>query len=117
MNSKLWDRVAQIVSEIGYKPGYDLEIDRDDDDTIFIQVICWRPDTYTGLMGWGRGGRGYPTDQMGDGEIIRMAFGLFMAYETHECREAFEWRERRVFGPHIDIKAQWEAAGHLENQP
>ena len=116
-DDKFEDRVFAIVTDIEYKDHYHLICARDRKDPegrVFIQVACWRKDTVTGEMGMGKGGKSYLSEHMTDSEIVRRAFGLFMAYEEHECREFFKWRGRRVFGPHIAVEALWEAAKQVD---
>ena len=110
-------RVKTLVDEIEYWPRYRLLCERDKKDPagrLYLQVECERPDVYTQIVGLGHGGKAYLSEHMTDGEIVRRAFALFMAYEEHECREGFKWRGRAVFGPHIATEALWEAAAHLD---
>jgi hypothetical protein len=110
-------RVKTLVDEIEYWPRYRLLCERDKKDPagrLYLQVECERPDVYTQIVGLGHGGKAYLSEHMTDGEIVRRAFALFMAYEEHECREGFKWRGRAVFGPHIATEALWEAAEHLD---
>ena len=124
---------ADILSAIAYKPGYRLLL-RQDQQIVsrvinegpasytgetnvgrwYIQVECDRPDSFTDLLGVGRGGKGYLSPHMIPGEIVRKAFGLFAAYEEHECREFFTYKGKRVFGPHISIDALLEVADQVE---
>ena len=109
--------VSKIVATITYKQGYRLLCERDKKDPegrIYLQVECDRPDVFTGVPGVGRGGKAYLSEHMTEGEIVRRAFSLFMAYEEHECREFFQWKGRALFGPHIDPQALWEAADRLD---
>lgn len=108
--------VRKITDEIGYKPGYRLlvEVDKaDEKGRIYLQVECDRADTFTGEIGVGRGGKFYLSPYMTESEVVQGAFGLFKGYEEHETREAFTWCGRRVFGPHIDVRALWEVADTL----
>jgi hypothetical protein len=111
-------RVKALVDELDYKwGGYRLLCERDKKDSagrLYLQVECDRPDAYTGLPGVGHGGKAYLSEHMTDGEIVRRAFALFMAYEEHECREGFRWRGRAVFGPHIATEALWSVADQLD---
>ena len=111
------DLARRVHSFVTYKPGYRLILDRDQrdpDGRLYFQVECERPDIFTGEMGVGRGGKAYLSPAMIESEMVRLAFGLFRAYEEHECREWFQYRKRSVFGPHISVNALWEAAGHLD---
>ena len=103
----------KIAQEITFKPGYRLICERDKKDPqgrLYFQVECERPDVFTGEMGVGRGRKAYLSEHMNQSELVRLAFGLFLAYEEHECREWFKWGGRAVFGPHIDVRVLWNAA-------
>lgn len=107
----------KVQGAIAYKDGYRLLCERDKADPqgrLYYQVECERPDIFTREMGVGRGGKAYLSPHMIESELVRLAFGLFRAYEEHECREWFQYRNRSVMGPHIDIDALWEAADRLD---
>jgi hypothetical protein len=111
--------VWEIVEQIQYKPDYKLLCKRDRKDPegrVYLQVECSRPDAITGIVDVGRGGKAYLSEHMTEGEVVRKAFGLFMAYEEHECREFFKWDKRAIFGPHIDPHALWEVANKREHR-
>lgn len=106
-----------VWKDISYKDGYGLLLAKDKADPggrYYFQVECERPDTVTGQTGIGRGGKAYLSPHMTVSELTRLAFGLFRAYEEHECREFFQWKGRAIFGPHIDSHALWEAADKLD---
>jgi hypothetical protein len=113
-------RVQELVDQVHLNfmdvDGFKFVVEPDVDGGVYLQVRCWRPDTYSGDMGWGQGGKAYLTEDLIDGEIVRRAFGLFMAYVEHEAREAFTYCGRRVFGPHIAIEALWAAAENEEHR-
>jgi hypothetical protein len=111
------ERLEKVAGEIGLPENMRLivEVDQaDPEGRFYMQIECDRPDTYTGLMGVGRGGKSYLSPWMTDSEIVRRAFGLLLAYVEHEAREGFMWRGRRVFGPHIHVEALWSVAGVLD---
>ena len=100
----------EIIEQIEYKRGYLLAI-REDDVGAYLQVQCYRPDTYTREMGWGHGGKSYfDPDTVTTDQLVQMAFGLFRAYEEHECREAFKFNGLRIYGPHMTLEALVMAA-------
>jgi hypothetical protein len=116
MSSELAGRVGRLWDETLYrKDGFDLDIGLQG-GRCYIEVQCKRPDTYTGEFGTGYGGKRYLRDEMTDSEIVRNIFGAFMAYEEHECREAFQFRGVRIFGPHIDVEYLVEAGKHIEDR-
>lgn len=107
-----------ILGNIKYKPGYDLILapDKIFGDRYYLQVEASRPDTFTGEIGLGHGGKYYLSPHMTEGELVRKAFTAFAAYEEHECREAFQYQNRRVFGPHIAMDALMEIADRTETR-
>lgn len=105
----LMDRATALMQSIHYKEGYKITVGLHN-DLVFLQVHCWRPDKDTGIEEWGHGGKGYLQRGVSDSAIVRTAFSLFLAYETHECREFFQYAGRSIFGPHMDIEQLWSAA-------
>lgn len=103
-------RVIDLISEIAYKDDYFLRVGVSPEGRLFMQVQCHRKDVVTGEMGWGKGGKCYLSEFMTDQEIVQNAFGLFKAYEEHECREFFTFRGKRIYGPHISLDALLEIA-------
>lgn len=108
-------RLHRIVDEIelGMQCQVRLEFSADRGEH-FVQIQCWRRDTITGEMGWGYGGKAWPSQHASDSEIIQMIFGLYKSYWEHEARETFIWRGRRPFGPHISTEALWSVARQVD---
>lgn len=107
-----FNRVERIVADISYKNDYRLFVDVDtvSRKRVYMQVTCFRKDTVTGQWGYGKGGKFYLSPHMTDQEIVQNAFGLFKAYEEHECREFFMYKGKRIYGPHISLDALLEIA-------
>ena len=106
-------RLESVRSEIDLPPAFRLLLGRDHEHArgrYYFQIACERPDTFTGQVGEGRGGKAYLSRHATDSELVQAAFGLYRAYVEHEARETFLWRGRRVFGPHISTAALWEVA-------
>lgn len=109
------DRLVQIVSEITLGMDCVVRIGYSEErDEHFVQIKCWREDVITKEMGFGYGGKAWPSKHATDSEIIQMIFGLYKGYWEHEARETFEWRGRRPFGPHISTEALWEVARRVD---
>lgn len=116
------ERLTQITDDIdlgmectvflGHEEAYDL--DGNDIGRFYTQIHCWRLDVITGEMGWGKSGKAYHEPEQSDGQITQAIFGLYQGYWIHEARENFKWRGRRIYGPHGDVEALWEAAGHVD---
>lgn len=102
--------------------GQDQEIP---DGRFYYQIRCWRVDVITGEWGYGYGGKAYLSRSATDSELVQTIFGLYKGYWEHEARESFQWRGRRVFGPHIATEALWDiarrvdvrSAKHVEDRP
>lgn len=109
-------RVRALVGDLTYKENYVMQVawDKTFGTRLYMQAQCWRPDSETGEMGWGHGGKAYLTEHMTDSELLRLAFSLFDRYDHHEAREFFKYRGRAIFGPHIDALALWEVADRLD---
>lgn len=93
-----------------------LIVDRDKEDSegrLYLQVACDRPDTFSGQMGEGRGGKAYLSRHMIKDEIVQLAFGLFIAYVEHEAREGFFYCGRRIYNPHFKVDNLWEIADDI----
>lgn len=84
---------------------------QDGDDYCWIELLVWRKDTATGDWGYGRGGKRYlDKDELTPDKVVQAIFGAYMAYEEHECREAFLYDGHRVYGPHMKLDALVTAA-------
>jgi hypothetical protein len=110
-------RLNSIVDEVSLGLNCRLTIGHDKENVpgrYYFQIECFRRDVITGEMGYGYGGKAYLSPHMTDSELVQIAFGLFKGYWEHEARENFEWRGRRVFGPHMDVNAVWEVARKID---
>lgn len=104
-------RLDNVVNEVKLAENFCVIIGRDGAaGRYYFQIACYRKDVVTGEMGVGYGGKAYLSPHATDSELVQTVFGLYKGYWEHEARETFEWRGRRVFGPHIDTEALWEIA-------
>ena len=107
------NRLHLIVSEIELGMNCTVKIGADD-TRFYFQIECYRQDTITKEMGYGRGGKAYLSPHMTKSELVQVIFGLYKGYWEHEARETFIYRGRRPFGPHIDTDALWEVARRVD---
>jgi hypothetical protein len=49
-----------------------------------------------------------------ESEIARTVFKCCLTSMEHRTREGFFWKDARIFGPHIDIYALYEAAQKVD---
>lgn len=111
------DRLESIAEDVTLAENFDILIRRDfdhDRGRFYFQIRCWRKDVITGEMGYGFGGKAYLSSHATDSELVQTIFGLYKGYFEHEARESFEWRGRRVFGPHISTEALWDVARRVD---
>lgn len=111
-----FDELELLLDQITYKPGTHVALGL----TVagpYLQVEVERTDIMTGRTGVGRGGRYTVAPDATTSEVVQAVFGLFRAYEEHECREWFKYRGRRVYGPHMDIEALWDVARQTDVRP
>lgn len=90
-----------------------LEVRRDataEGGRLYYQVHAERPDTYTGEMGEGAGGKAYLSPHMIEDELVQIGWGLFQSYVIHEAREGFTYKGKRIFGPHLKVSRLLEIA-------
>lgn len=100
-----YTEMIQVVDEIEYKNWvFDLTMDgpRPVLQVQFLDGIAPQ-----------KGRKWFLSPHMTKGELIQTCFKAVITAEEHEIREKFFYRERAVFGPHIDIDVLWEAAGQL----
>jgi len=117
MAEEFIDRLNRIVDDIELAEHFAVVIGKDPDNEpgrFYFQIQCWRKDVITGEMGFGYGGKAYLSPHASDSELVQTVFGLYKGYWEHEARESFQWRGRRVFGPHIATEALWEVARKVD---
>lgn len=96
--------IRDIVEQCELPEGFWVEVGQVN-GAVWIEINHHRPDTHTGQMGVGSGGRRFIPVTADISDIVRMVFGAFLAYQEHEAREAFKFQGVRVFGPHQDLVA------------
>lgn len=113
------DALKEITFEIF---GTKLEVicDRDkksEDGRLYYQVVCQRPDTYTGNIGEGRSGKAYLSEHMIWSELVQLAWGLLEGYVHHESREGFEYKGHKIYGPHMKVELLAAIADDIAVRP
>lgn len=112
------DRFIEIASEVKLAENFHIRVGVDELNGVagrnYYQIVYWRKDVITDEYGWGYGGKAYLSEFASDSELVQTIFGLYKGYWEHEARETFQWRGRRVFGPHISTEALWEVAKRVD---
>jgi hypothetical protein len=115
--SNFFERLARIRNDIQLPDDFKVMIGIDQEyvpGRQYFQIRCWRRDAITGDMGFGYGGKAYLSEHATDSELVGTIFGLYKAYVEHEARETFQYRGKRIFGPHIKVDALWEVARQVD---
>lgn len=112
----LFSRVLWLASRVIFQSErkFGIEVGIDIERRVYFEILCSRPDTFTGEFGTGRGGRRYLRPDIGVDELNRAIFGAYVAYSEHECRESYTVDGIRVFGPHIPLEALLVAGRQVE---
>lgn len=110
-------RLLAIALDITLPEQFSVIVGRDQEvpnGRFYFQIRCWRMDVITKEMGYGFGGKAYLSPHQTDNELVQTIFGLYKGYWEHEARESFEYKQRRVFGPHISTDALWSVARKVD---
>jgi hypothetical protein len=106
VTTQMYDRLLALVERVNYRKDYYFLVGITDGMKYpYLQIAHLRPDSITGEIDWGRGGKAYISQHATDSEIFQTMLGLAKAYEEHEAREFFLVDGKRVFGPHITTTA------------
>jgi hypothetical protein len=113
------EQVAEILKGISYKTGYGVSVVTptqirtypSNSRGSYVQVEGIVRDVDTGFKDWQRGKREYiDLNNITEGELVQLVFSLYQQFEDHECREAFEYKGFRVYGPHMTLDSLITAA-------
>lgn len=105
-------RIAELICEIRYKPNWYLI--QGYDTRQYLQWAFEGPCAVTGVVERHSCRKWYLSEYMTDGEVVQTAFMAALAAEEHECREFFLFKNKRPFGPHIQLDALMEVCDRIE---
>lgn len=117
-----FDDAQKLVSEVKCPPfefdmGYLVSEGKPCPDLWYVQAKLWRENAYKpGEYEYGYGQKLLITPDMHPREVVLKPFVAAREYAEHEVREGFEWRGRKIVGPHIDLDAMWEMANTFEDR-
>ena len=80
-----------------------------------LQVRFQAPDLVTGEAELQHARKWFLSPHMTRSEVVTTALKAVLTAVEHETREAFRYRGRPVFGPHIDVEALWALVGSRDN--
>ncbi len=71
----------------------------------FIWVTFERPDTYSNMMGRGRGRDEFINVGTTVSGVVKTCWVLVQMNVMHELMEGFNWRHARIFNPHNSVQS------------
>jgi hypothetical protein len=107
-------RLMRIVDDISLPENFKVLVGCTELNMYYFQIECWRMDVITKEEGPGYGGKAFLDPDATDSQLVGTTFGLYKGYVEHEARETFQYKGRRVFGPHIDVDALWDVARRVD---
>lgn len=95
--------LPEIVRDIHYKDGWSFLVA---EQGRYLQVQL--PPDKDGIVWKGR--KWQLSEHMTEGEVVQTALMACIAAEEHETREAFTYKGKAIFGPHLSIDKLLEIA-------
>jgi hypothetical protein len=112
MSDDFINRVVNILKDVNYLD-WTFYVGVDDTRT-YLQIRFNGIDSYTHQTETQFGRKWMLSPFMTKNEIVQTAFKAIMTAVEHETRENFLYRNRRIFGPHLDVDALWEMSTHID---
>jgi hypothetical protein len=109
------DEMRAIVRTVSV-PGYNFVILRDQHDSAWLQIESWRACVEDGKPSVWRGRKWYLSSYMTRSEIVTTCLKAVLTYVEHEVRENFRYRDKQIFGPHIDVDALAEVCDRKDTR-
>lgn len=107
------EEMARLVGLCSYKPGWKIMF-HENKERPWIQIAVWDMVRFAPVMIW-KSGKRYLSEHMCKQEIIGAVFGLIKDAEMHEIHEAFRYKGKSIFNPHLDPDALAELATFRKN--
>lgn len=102
MDAALISRAVGILVEARFH-GYEFIVAEGHGGT-YLCAEYEEADIYTSELERQRTRRWLISPMMTDSEIVQTAFKLCMTSMEHRCRENFQYKRARIFGPHFDVE-------------
>lgn len=105
------ERARAIIADVRFR---DWQFVIRDEPVPLLMVAFDAPDTMTGEPTRQYGRMWMLHDGMTDSAIVYTAWKAVEAAVEHEAREDFQYKGRRIIGPHTDVEALWRAARKVD---
>ena len=106
MKHKASDFEAAVLASVSYKDGWSFLLSK---QGLYLQVQM----PPAGGVSW-KGRKWQLSEHMTEGEIVQTALMACLAAEEHEAREAFNYKGKALFGPHLSIEKLLAIADSIE---
>lgn len=103
-----YEEIRQIASKIEYKEEWKLTVGLPEHDNIKMWWTFKAPCVKTGEFGEVNSRKWGVSRWSTESEVVQTALMAALAAEEHEAREAFQYKGKRVFNPHIDVNVLLE---------
>lgn len=100
---QLPSRAQALVNKIDYL-NYRFRIVESPRGEIYLCATYMDEDIYTKVPEMQTTRKWLLSPDMTDSEIVQTAFKLCITSAEHRCREAFRYKDARIFGPHFDVE-------------
>jgi hypothetical protein len=112
------ERLLSIVSECAFSDGgisYAFHV-HEVKGHLHLQATYLDRDVHTGAVELQYTRRWPLSPHMTRSEVVQTVFKCCATSMEHRAREAFQYRGRRVFGPHFNVDALWELSGEGDDK-
>ena len=96
------DDIKATVAQIDFNDWH-FHVGTYEDGQPYLQVLFYDKDRITGERELQRCRKWVLSFHMVNSEVVRTAFQAVMAAMKHEVEEAFRYKGRRIFNPHMDL--------------
>lgn len=101
--------LTQLLANVTYKD-WGFRVGQDAVALYYLQVEFETRPEGGGIVVW-TGRKWRISAHMTDSEIVQTALLAVLTAEEHEAREAFRYKGRAIFGPHLSVEKLWELTG------
>jgi hypothetical protein len=96
------ESIKETVAQIDFNDWH-FHVGTYEDGQPYLQVLFYDKDRITGALELQRCRKWVLSFHMVNSEVVRTAFQAVKAAMMHELEEAFRYKGRRIFNPHMDL--------------
>ena len=107
-------QISTIVNDIQYKDWW--FVTHPLEFGLLVQACWFAPSADDGAVKEQHGRKWYVSPHACKSEIIQTVLKAVLTAEEHEAREAFAYRGKHIFGPHIDVEVLADICAKTESR-